>query len=271
MAQPTHESSRVLSSGLEVTIVRRPRTSSCNKVIDGAGAKGCSVAPPAAVVELTTTVASGEVGPLRKRYGDDGVKLLRTLRRGTRAGKNVRRSNILKDLNDYPLSHVVIQNIKNVAGEICLGKELNVESYRVFARKFEDACDLSETIHFREPCEDVVWSDDSDAWRYTTHVSVDRMSVTRTFKLNGALSTSLASAAYRAVSLREAAIDEMLNSLYLEHTPGNIERRNIHNANIDYEPESWWSRLGERIYYGSAANWNWLVGKRLAVPTAPLH
>ncbi|APG76509.1 hypothetical protein 1 [Hubei tombus-like virus 31] len=280
----THE--RTLKSGIVVKFTRSPGTllskdteTEGTIVTDGweSSSRSQTVSEPtnlAAALEpvLTKGVVVASVVRPQRQAPESPVLTLRAIRRGTRAGRSVRRSAVFKELQDYPLSWAVIEQLRILATEICLGKELNVENFRIFVRKFEDKLTLTEVYYSQsrlDSVEDILWDEAPAHAVAVIKISDDRLSATRSFRLGSALEASLPAAAYRDVANTASAVDDMFRELYLLHNPGVIERRNIQQGRIEYGSDSWLWRGLESVYYGSAARWNWLVGKQLAVPTAP--
>jgi len=281
MTQPTHERTKILASGIVVKFVKRYNIppSDDNEESEGTittiatdlpkksdGAK--EPLPPI----LAKGVATAGVARPQRENPESPLLTLRAIRRGTRAGKSVRKSAVAKDLDDYPLSWAVIEQIRILAAEICLGKELTTENYRIFVRKFQDKLTLTETIYSQsrlDSQEDIAWDIAPPSAVFVVRISEDGLSATRSFRLGSALEAALPAAAYRDVANAASAVDDTFRELYLLHNPGVIERRNIHQGRIEYGPSSWWGRKAESIYYGAAVRWNWLVGKQLVVPTAP--
>lgn len=280
----THE--RTLKSGIVVKFTRSPGTllskdteTEGTIVTDGweSSSRSQTVSEPtnlAAALEpvLTKGVVVASVVRPQRQTPESPVLTLRAIRRGTRAGRSVRRSAVFKELQDYPLSWAVIEQLRILATEICLGKELNVENFRIFVRKFEDKLTLTEVYYSQsrlDSVEDILWDEAPAHAVAVIKISDDKLSATRSFRLGSALEASLPAAAYRDVANTASAVDDMFRELYLLHNPGVIERRNIQQGRIEYGSDSWLWRGLESVYYGSAARWNWLVGKQLAVPTAP--
>jgi len=286
-----HERTKILSSGIVVKFVSPISTSRSedpetdgtiitdgwesplrSQVITRTVALAHSLSDSISEPTVTTDVAVASLVRPRRRTPEAPVLTHRALRRGTRAGRSVRCSAVTKELDEYPLSWGIIERIRILSAEICLGKELNVENYRIFVRKFEDKLTLTETHYSQErlnSVDEISWDVPPARAVYTVKIADDGLSATRSFKLGSAWEAALPAAAYRDVANTASAVDDMFRDLYLLHNPGIIERRNIQQGRIEYASDSWWRRKAEAIYYGSAARWNWLVGKQLAVPTAP--
>lgn len=189
-------------------------------------------------------------------------------RRGTRAGSHVLAKNM--ELEDYPFSDSMIETLRNVAGEILAGNELNRDGLARFRRQFEDQ-ELVEEIYGCEQDFDELYEEaQRNNWHIKLSLTRDGM-ISRKFLLPSSKKSALAAVVFRDASRGLSAHDQCLADLYLSVHPGIIKRRNVSTGKVDYGPETWLGRLGHQIYFGSADLWNRLTYKKLAVPTAPLQ
>jgi len=216
-----------------------------------------------------STPANNTVVSIRAESKTINAAALRyATRRGTRAGSHVLAKYL--ELEDYPFSDSMIETLRNVAGEILAGNELNRDGLARFRRQFEDQ-ELVEEIYGCEDDFDELYEEAKiNNWHILLSLTRDKM-ISRKFLLPSSKKSALAAVVFRDASKGLSAHDQCLADLYLSVHPGIIKRRNVAAGKVDYGPETWLGRLGHQIYFGSADLWNRLTYKKLAVPTAPLQ
>jgi len=221
-------------------------------------------------LSVVSTPANNKVANVRATSDAqiNAVALRYATRRGTRAGSHVLAKTL--ELEDYPFSDSMIETLRNIAGEILAGKELNKDSLARFRRQFEEQQLVEEIYGCEEDFVGLYEEAKLNEWHIDLSMTRDGM-ISRRFLLESSRKSALAAVVFRDASKGLSAHDQCLADLHLSVHPGIIKRRNIAAGKVDYGPETWLGRLGHHVYYGSAGLWNRLTYKKLAVPTAPLQ